>query len=236
MLDDLFKKETWDATPKIMKILNYCSNTMLYVGQEIATHKYWSVGIVVRSGGGPDNMLFDKSLHGKSWMLRIWIYVQVQQIFCKAMGITRGQFQIDYNFFARIHLSNTYLRWNYTCWGKTLQSRNGHIHQKKMVITCHCLGGETSSYKVVRAVRFARPCDTMLSRNTGAGPYNWFPDSLRVRNQVRPPRLGMSPVNWFPLKSLKYEQKWISSIPSHSLREETSWCRYIYNLINVVQN
>jgi hypothetical protein len=46
----------------------------------------------------------------------------------------------------------------------------------------------------------------MLSRNAGAGPYNWFPDSLRVRNQVRPPRLGMSPLNWFPLKSLKYEQ------------------------------
>jgi len=44
----------------------------------------------------------------QSWMLRIWIYLQVQQIFCKAMGITRRQFQIDYNFFARIHVSNRY--------------------------------------------------------------------------------------------------------------------------------
>ncbi len=49
---------------------------------------------------------------------------------------------------------------------------NDHIHQKNMVITFHCLGGETSSYKVVRAVRFARPCDMMLSRNAGVGPYN----------------------------------------------------------------
>jgi len=173
-------------------------------------------------------------------MFRIWIYVQVQEIFCKAMGITRGQFQIDYNFFARIHLSNRYftvklhlvnLRPNITIWKWPYTPT-----LKNMVIAFHCLGGETSSYKVVRAVRFARPCDMMLSRNAGAGPYNWFPDSWRVRSQVRPPRLGMSPVNWFPLKSLKYEQKWISSIPSHSLCEDILSCRYIYNLVNIVQN
>ncbi len=45
----------------------------------------------------------------QSWMLRIWTYVQVQQIFCKAMVITRGQFQIDYNFFCK----NSYLPMTY---------------------------------------------------------------------------------------------------------------------------
>jgi hypothetical protein len=35
-----------------------------FIVQEIVTHKYWSVGIVVRSGGGPNNRrLFDRSLH-----------------------------------------------------------------------------------------------------------------------------------------------------------------------------
>jgi hypothetical protein len=41
-----------------------------------------------------------------------------------------------------------------------------------MVISFVYLGGETSSYKVVRAVRFTRPCDVLLSRNTGLGPDN----------------------------------------------------------------
>jgi len=37
-----------------------------FIVQVIVTHKYWSVGnIVVRSGGGPDNWLFDRSLHDK---------------------------------------------------------------------------------------------------------------------------------------------------------------------------
>jgi hypothetical protein len=59
------------------------------------------VGIVVRSGGGPGNMLFDKSLHGKAeWLESEYMY-RVQQIFYKAMGITRGQFQIDYNSFCK---------------------------------------------------------------------------------------------------------------------------------------
>ncbi len=41
-----------------------------------------------------------------------------------------------------------------------------------MVISFVYLGGETSSYKVVRYVRFARPVDVLLSRNTGLGPDN----------------------------------------------------------------
>jgi hypothetical protein len=40
-----------------------------------------------------------------------------------------------------------------------------------MVISFVYLGGETSSYKVDRYVRFARPYD-VLSRNTGLGPDN----------------------------------------------------------------
>jgi hypothetical protein len=43
-----------------------------------------------------------------------------------------------------------------------------------MVISFVYLGGETSSYKVVRAVRFARPCggEKLLSRNAGLCPDN----------------------------------------------------------------
>jgi hypothetical protein len=38
-----------------------------FIVQEIVTHKYWSVGIVVRLGGGPNNIwLFDRSLHNKA--------------------------------------------------------------------------------------------------------------------------------------------------------------------------
>ncbi len=42
-------------------------NVTYFIVQEIVTHKYWSVGIVVRSGGGPNNIwLFDRSLHDKA--------------------------------------------------------------------------------------------------------------------------------------------------------------------------
>ncbi len=62
-LHDLFEKITKDATQKkkeISKMLQY------FIVQEIVTHKYWSMGIVVRSGGGPNNIwLFDRSLHDK---------------------------------------------------------------------------------------------------------------------------------------------------------------------------
>ncbi len=114
------------------------------------------------------------------------------------MGITRGQFQIDYNSFCKNSLEQ-YIFYSEITPGK-LEAKHYNLEmtiytKQNMVIAFHCLGGETSSYKVVRAVRFARPCDVMLSRNAGAGPYNRFPDSLRVCNQVRPPRLGMSPVN-----------------------------------------
>jgi len=43
---------------------------------------------------------------------------------------------------------------------------------RNMVISFVYLDGETSSYKVVRAVRFARPCDVLLLRNTGLCPDN----------------------------------------------------------------
>jgi hypothetical protein len=92
MLDDLFKKEIWDATPKIMKIPNYCYNTM-YVGQEIATHKYWSVGIVVRSGGGPDNMLFDKSLHGKAECLESEYMYRFNKYFVRQWALQEDNFK-----------------------------------------------------------------------------------------------------------------------------------------------
>jgi hypothetical protein len=36
-----------------------------FIVQVIVTHKYWSVGIVVRSGGSPNIWLFDRSLHDK---------------------------------------------------------------------------------------------------------------------------------------------------------------------------
>jgi hypothetical protein len=41
-----------------------------------------------------------------------------------------------------------------------------------MVISFIYLVGETSSYKVARYVRFARPVELLLSRNTGLGPDN----------------------------------------------------------------
>ncbi len=50
---------------------------------------------------------------------------------------------------------------------------NKTLHTKKHGNLICYLGGETSSYKVVRAVRFARPCGgVLLSRNTGLGPDN----------------------------------------------------------------
>jgi hypothetical protein len=46
---------------EISKMLQY------FIVQEIVTHKNWSVGIIVRSGGGPNNIwLFDRSLHDKA--------------------------------------------------------------------------------------------------------------------------------------------------------------------------
>jgi hypothetical protein len=90
------------------------------------------------------------------------------------MGITRGQFQIDYNCFFKKSLEQ-YIFYSEITPGK-LEAKHYNLEmtiytKQNMVIAFHCLGGETSSYKVVRAVRFARPCDMMLSRNAGAGPY-----------------------------------------------------------------
>jgi hypothetical protein len=91
------------------------------------------------------------------------------------MGITRGQFQIDYKFFCKNSVEQ-YIFHGEIPPGK-LEAKHYNLKmtiyiKKNIVIAFHCLGGETSSYKVVRAVRFARPCDMMLSRNAGAGPYN----------------------------------------------------------------
>jgi hypothetical protein len=48
---------------------------------------------------------------------------------------------------------------------------NKTTYTKNMVISFIYLVGETSSYKVVRCVRFARPVE-LLSRNTGLSPDN----------------------------------------------------------------
>ncbi len=48
-----------------------------FIVQEIVTHKYWSMGIVVRLGGDPYNIrLFDRSLHDKDECLESKIFLQ----------------------------------------------------------------------------------------------------------------------------------------------------------------
>ncbi len=61
----------------------------------MVTHKYRSVGFVVRSGGGPSNILFDRSLHDKDECLESkYMYTFNKYICTLAMGIpTRLDFK-----------------------------------------------------------------------------------------------------------------------------------------------
>jgi hypothetical protein len=55
------KNDNQGCNPKEKEI-----SKMLQYFIVIVTHKYWSVGLVVRSGGDPNNIrLFDRSLHDK---------------------------------------------------------------------------------------------------------------------------------------------------------------------------